>query len=262
MIVLNKPAGTAVHPSPGHYTDTMANYVAGHLASRGTPSACRIIGRLDRETSGVIVFALNKAAAARLARQRDEGIFRRTYYAVAEGLFEEKSGTVDAPIAKIPGVLLKRRVVFDGTGDSAVTHYRVIAEDSAAARSLLEVTIDTGRTHQIRVHMAYLGHPLAGDAIYGLQAPPPKAERPASEMPHWEKRVLAKEVLAGEASAGANGGTDGPRALLHAGRLRLRQPFTGEELDFSAALPEDFAAAFPAAADVIAAVTGAGARHC
>ncbi len=210
LIVVNKPAGIAVHPSPGHYADTMANYLAWYFEQRGRKTVCRIAGRLDRETSGTLVFAKNRASAARLARERQSGLFERTYLAIACGIFSEKKGTIDARVDSIPGVLMKRRITGDDSGLCAVTHYEVKEEfgspDGGEMFSLVELHIDTGRTHQIRLHLSGIGHPLAGDQIY--------AEGEAREL--------------------------GDRALLHAAKVRIRQPFTGEELEISAPLPDDF----------------------
>ena len=215
IIAVDKAAGEVVHPCPGHYSDTIANYLTGYLvneekgssAQKDTVSGLRIIGRLDKETSGVLIFARNRAAAARLQRQRAEGQFVRTYHAVCEGVFPEgrKAGTIDEDMEKIPGVLMKMRTCRKGTGLSAVTHYTVIGENRKAGRSLLQCRIDTGRTHQIRVHLAGLGHPLVGDTLYGTEA--------------LQTTDHVKSMAEGE-----------KHALLSAVCVDCIQPFTGEKL--------------------------------
>ncbi len=220
LIAVDKEAGEVVHPCPGHYADTVANYLTEYLKDS---SGLRIIGRLDKETSGVLVFARNRASAARLQRQREEGRFIRTYQALCEGWFPEyeKKGTIDHDMEKVPGVLMKMRVCGEGiTGLRAITHYEVLREFTAklsgaeqsltAQYSLLRLHIDTGRTHQIRVHMASIGHPLVDDTLYGSAA---KTE----EMDH------VKSMAEGT-------GKTGRHAMLQAVCVELDQPFTGERL--------------------------------
>ena len=166
LMILNKPAGLAVHPSPGHYDgDTLGNRVVFHLAKNGETPTFRAINRLDRGTSGLMTCAKNKLAAHRLEELLARDGIRRTYHAVCEGVGLPESGTIDLPIGRAEGFGIKRAVREDG--QRAVTHYKVLKEQNG--RSLLEIQLETGRTHQIRVHFSHLGHPLCGDFMYGQE---------------------------------------------------------------------------------------------
>ena len=166
LMILNKPAGLAVHPSPGHYDgDTLGNRVVFHLAKNGETPTFRAINRLDRGTSGLMTCAKNKLAAHRLEELLARDGIRRTYHAVCEGVGLPESGTIDLPIGRAEGFGIKRAVREDG--QRAVTHYKVLKEQNG--RSLLEIQLETGRTHQIRVHFSHLGHPLCGDFMYGRE---------------------------------------------------------------------------------------------
>ncbi len=208
LLIVNKTAGMPVHPCYGHYNDTLSNIVAYHYESRGIELIYRSIGRLDIETSGAVMFAKNKAAAGRLFHQRELGTSCRTYHAVVEGWVEKDSATLNKPIEQIPNVKLLRQTCEEPNGQNAVTHYRVLKrytlEDEKV--SLIEARIDTGRTHQIRVHMQSIGHPLIGDLLYG--------------------------------NPDKNCGFE--RALLHAVRFKCRQPFYDDEIEVTAPYPADF----------------------
>lgn len=195
ILVINKPAGLAMHPTHNHQGDTLANAVAYYLNQHGKDAVFRVAGRLDKNTSGLVVCALNKLAAAKL-----NGNCKKTYYAVVEGDYSG-NGTIDAPIIR-PDPMKTLRAVGEG-GEEAVTHWRALR--SANGLTLLEVKLETGRTHQIRVHFSSLGTPLAGDEMYGA----------------------GTERIA--------------RHALHCGVLELTHPITEEKLVFSAPMPQDMA---------------------
>ncbi len=203
LLIVNKPAGLAMHPSHGNPDHTLANAVMDLFARRSEPFVYRCINRLDQDTSGLTILARHSISAAvlgRMVRDKEQGI-RRIYLAAAEGSFEKKRGTVNAPLVRVEDIDLRMAVTENNDGKPAVTHYRVLSEGSGC--SLMECALETGRTHQIRVHMAYLGHPLLGDAIYGCPS----------------------EMIS--------------RQALHAWKLQLPHPITGEELSFSTEPPED-----------------------
>lgn len=200
LICLNKPAGIVVHPSHGHFADSLANYLAWHYEQGGEPHEIRTIGRLDKDTSGLIFYGKSRTVCALMLEQSLAGERIKTYLALASGTFEQKAGTIDAPISREFEDKIRRVVRADG--DHAVTHYRVLKQYEGYA--LVAVRIDTGRTHQIRVHMAHIGHPLLGDPIYG------------------------------------NGPTDRiERAALHAYHTTFCTPFDGVRKELTAPIPED-----------------------
>lgn len=194
VLAVCKPSGLTCHPAHGHFRDTLANQTAAYLAAKGENCAVREVGRLDRDTSGIVVTAKNQTSAARLAAQREDGRMRKLYLAAAEGVFGEKQGCIRMPIAPDENELNKMTV--QNKGKMAVTHYRVIDQKEEAA--LVCCRLETGRTHQIRVHMAAMGHPLLGDTIYG------------------------------------KGNLTGSRLGLHAAVLQFVQPFTGKQICLAA----------------------------
>lgn len=201
LLIVDKPAGMPVHPSKGHIDDSLANWAAWYYEQRGQRFTFRCVNRLDRGTSGVLAVAKNAYAHARLSDALRAGTLRKTYLAVACGAFDENEGAIALPIRRVPGQATIRREVSP-LGAPAVTHYRVLRR--AGGFTLLRVTTETGRTHQIRVHLSAVGHPLAGDFLYGTEDP---------------------DLI--------------PRAALHASMLVLPHPLTGESLSFRVPLPAD-----------------------
>ena len=178
ILAVNKPAGLVTHPSGSHYSDSLSNQVAAYFRSKDEPTKVRSIGRLDKETSGILLFARNQTAAARLQKQRENGISEKTYLAAVSGsMLEDTDGTFHAittPLAPDPDNRLKM-VISPGSSlpgsKPAVTLYSVLKSTAPGSRisaSLVMLRLKTDRTHQIRVHMASLGHPLLGDSLYHL----------------------------------------------------------------------------------------------
>ena len=200
LIILNKPAGMVVHPSHGHFSDSLANYLCWYYKMNHDPHEIRTIGRLDKDTSGLIAFGKSRTAVARIVEQAEKGARRKVYYALAEGKFDNSFGTIDVPIAREFEGEIKR--VARENGDSAVTHYEVVRQYPDYA--FLKLQIETGRTHQIRVHMSHIGHPLLGDSLYGK---------------------------------GPIEGLD--RAALHAGFMQFYQPFNGNSIRVGVRMPAD-----------------------
>ena len=162
ILVINKPADMPVHPSIGNYTNTLANGVAAYLDAKDEHSPFRCINRLDRDTSGALILAKNAFSAAVLSTQMRNRQIRRTYLAVVEGI-TPPNGTISAPISRVDDSVIERHVDLLH-GEPAVTHYERL--ETKNEHSLLEIHLETGRTHQIRVHMGYIGHPLPADYLY------------------------------------------------------------------------------------------------
>ena len=206
VIVVNKPSGMVVHPAPGHPDGTLVNallyHCAGTLSGIGGALRPGIVHRIDRDTSGLIIAAKNDAAHQYLSAQLADHTLARTYECIVAGALREDRGTVDAPIARHP-TDRKRMAVVAG-GREAVTHWEVIARYPGYTH--VRCRLETGRTHQIRVHMAYIGHPILGDTVYGAK----------KEVPG----------LTGQ--------------CLHAVGLRFLHPRTHEVVELSCPLPEEF----------------------
>ena len=163
LLVINKPAGIAIHPSILHYNDSLSNGVKFYFDKLGLKKKIRIVNRLDRNTSGLVIFAKNEYIQECLIRQMKTKEFKKEYLAIVEGILPNKSGTLNFPIARKEGSIIERCV--DPNGDKAITHYDVLKTFNNL--SLVHIVLETGRTHQIRVHFSYINHPVLGDTLYG-----------------------------------------------------------------------------------------------
>ena len=213
LLVINKPAGMVVHPAPGNYTGTLVNALMHHcgenLSSINGVIRPGIVHRIDKDTSGLLVVAKNDRAHSELSRQLAEHSITRRYRAIVYNNFKEDEGTVDEPIGRNPYDRFRNAVIRPGmkgceSARNAVTHYRVL--ERFGNFTLIEARLETGRTHQIRVHMAHIKHPLLGDELYG----PSKNKQGAK------------------------------RQMLHAMVLGFVHPTSGEYMEFSCELPEDY----------------------
>ena len=204
ILVIDKPAGMVVHPSPGHYSGTLVHALLGRgggWSAAGGEARPGIVHRLDKGTSGLIVVARSDIAHRALAAQLRDRTLSRTYLAAVRGRVKDDAGELEGAIGRHPRD--RKRMAVVAGGRFARTRYQVV--ERKRTHTLLRCDLDTGRTHQIRVHLAALGHPVAGDEEYG------------------------------------GGETGAARPMLHAWRLRLRHPRTGAEMTFEAPLPADFA---------------------
>jgi 23S rRNA pseudouridine1911/1915/1917 synthase len=198
LLVVNKRAGIDTHPNEPDEVNTLANFVAFYLQAKG--EKCRVlhVHRLDRDTSGAIIFAKHALSKAILDRLLTERQIKRTYWAIVQGKLSKKAGTVSEPIGRDRHHNTRRRV--SPSGQPATTHYKLLEE--AKGKSLIQLQLDTGRTHQIRVHMSYIGHPLAGDTLYG-----------------------GKPIYS--------------RQALHAKKIAFPHPLTGETIECKASFLDD-----------------------
>ena len=225
LVVVNKPSGLVVHPAPGHYSGTLVNALLHHCPDMGQvgldPERPGIVHRLDRDTSGVMVVAKSSRAFAHLAQQARDHAFDRRYLALVKGDFSENSGRIEAAVGRST-VDRKRMAVTGVHGRDAVTRFEVLERFGIA--SLISLQLETGRTHQIRVHMRFAGRPVLGDPVYGVDA-----------FNSWEAPQAVRDALhrlEGQA--------------LHAERLGFVHPVSGDKLTFTAPPPDDFQAALDA----------------
>ncbi|SDX10256.1 23S rRNA pseudouridine1911/1915/1917 synthase [Marininema mesophilum] len=203
LIILNKPPGIVVHPTRRHPEGTLANGLAYHWQERGEFHLIRPVTRLDRDTSGLILFAKHAYGHAFLAKQMEKRRYQREYLAFVHGRVEQEKGILDGPIRRVEEGSIIRKVSFDGV--RAVTHFIRVRQWKNA--SLLRLSLETGRTHQIRVHLSHMGHPIIGDEMYG--------------------------------GSGEELGMN--RQALHAGFLSLIHPLSEERFSLESSLPEDMA---------------------
>ena len=166
LLIVNKPAGIAIHPSISHYDDSLSNGIRYYFDKIGLKKKIRPVNRLDLGTSGLVIFAKCEFIQQQLSLQMINHCFKKYYLAWIDGFISEKQGTINLPIARKSDSIIERCVNFE-TGQKSITHYKVLEESLDKNCSLIECELETGRTHQIRVHFSYLGHPLIGDTLYG-----------------------------------------------------------------------------------------------
>ena len=164
-IVLNKPAGIPVHPSMDHYTDSLSNGLKYYFETIGLKRKLRPINRLDKNTSGLVIFAKNEYIQEALVKQMKDNSFYKEYIAICEGKFDKESDIINAPIKRKENSIIERCV--NSNGDYAITKYEVLQYNQNDNYSVIKCILETGRTHQIRVHMQFIGHPILGDTLYG-----------------------------------------------------------------------------------------------
>ena len=200
IVVVNKPAGMPVHPSLNNYENSLANGLMYYYQEQGKPFIFRCTNRLDRDTSGLTVVAKHMVSSSILSSMGMRHEITREYLAIVRGALKPSEGTIDAPIGRTGSSLIERKIDFEN-GEHAVTHYRVVEEQNG--HSLVSLILETGRTHQIRVHMKYIGYPLVGDYLYN------------PDMEYIDRQAL------------------------HSHRLSFTHPVTGEKMEFTAPLPAD-----------------------
>lgn len=199
FLIVNKSSGIPVHPSQDHFEDSLSNGVRFYFDKIGLKKMIRPVNRLDKDTSGLVVFAKNEYVQECLVRQMKSKQFEKKYIAICDGIFENTSGTINAPISRKVNSIIERCI--DKSGDIAITHYEVLKNTDSY--SIVKCLLETGRTHQIRVHMAHIGHPLLGDTLYGT----------------------ASSLI--------------DRQALHAYKINFIHPINKDKLEFSAPIPAD-----------------------
>lgn len=199
LLVLNKPAGYPIHPSMQHYEDSISNGVRYYFDSINLHKKIRPVNRLDKDTSGLVIFAKNEYIQECLVRQMKSGVLKKEYIAICEGVLPHAKGTINAPIARKENSIIERCI--DESGDVAITHYDVLKSNDSM--SVVHLILETGRTHQIRVHMAHIGNPIIGDTLYG----------------HSSKLIN--------------------RQALHSNKISFIHPITKEQINLTAPLFDD-----------------------
>lgn len=167
LLIVDKPSNLPVHPSILHYEDSLSNAVKYYFDKIDLYKKIRPVNRLDKDTSGIVIFAKNEYIQECLVKQMKQNVFKKKYLAVLSGILEKDSGTISAPIARKNDSIIEREIREDG--DLAISHFKVLERFNNM--TLVEYTLETGRTHQLRVHSKYIGHPIVGDSLYGLQSP-------------------------------------------------------------------------------------------
>jgi 23S rRNA pseudouridine1911/1915/1917 synthase len=209
LIAVNKAPDTVVHPTFGHLTGTVANALMHHLLQKNIKTLIRPVSRLDRDTSGIIVFALNPFIQEKLVRQMHSNTFIKEYAGIVHGSFEEPVGTINLPITRLEGSIMLRHISPDGA--PSVTHYEVLEQFEDTA--FLKFRLETGRTHQIRVHSQATGHPLLGDTLY-----------PLAEFEGRHEGLMSRQAL-------------------HSRRTSFLHPYTNRLLELESPIPPDMQAA-------------------
>ena len=199
LLVINKPAGIAVHPSCNHFENSLSNGIKFYFDSINLKKKIRIVNRLDKDTSGIVIFAKCEYIQEELIKQMKDNIFKKEYLGIVQGILTTKTGTINVPIARKENSIIERCVNING--DLSITHYKVLKEINDY--SLVHFILETGRTHQIRVHTSYIGHPILGDTLYGI-----------------ESSLINRQAL-------------------HSYKIKFIHPITKEKCVFIAEIPED-----------------------
>ena len=202
LLIIDKPAGIPVHPSILHYTNSLSNGVKYYFDSINLKKKIRPVNRLDRNTSGIVIFAKNQYIQESLIHQMQTKEFKKTYLAVVEGHLKKLNGTIDAPITRKENSIIERCVAENG--EKSITHYKVLKQNFEKNYDIVECLLETGRTHQIRVHLSYIGHPLIGDTLYGNNS-----------------KYISRQAL-------------------HAYKVEFIHPITNKLTQFTSDLPKDF----------------------
>lgn len=203
ILVINKPAGMPIHPSMKNYYNSLANALAWYYQDQGKPFIFRCSNRLDRDTSGLTVISKHLVSASIMADMTKKRLVHREYLAIVKGDLTTPAGTITAPLSRKEGSIIERTVDFDH-GEKAITHYKLVKKENG--HSLVSLQLETGRTHQIRIHMKYLGYPLIGDYLYN------------PDMEHITRQAL------------------------HSYHMEFPHPITGQKMTFTAPLPSDMSA--------------------